>query len=372
MRKNGQPYRVTHLYKKKQKEKRVMKKLFTVFTLFLFTFMLASCEQGETLKLFIWGEYIDEEIVKAFEDEYGVNVDIILFDSNEIALTQIKANSFDVIVPSDYAIEELASQGLLTEIDWDRITDFSEADMSEDYVSLLSQVEGFDILNYSVPYFWGNIGLIYDTRAVSQSEVEAAGWDIMKRQDLRVMFYDISRDSVMIALRALYGQDINPDQATDEELVAAEQWLLDARGPRTRYLTTEIYDVFLDPGVIDVAAAFSGEAIFLLPEVETLGWYVPHQGTNVWMDMLAIPKNAENPDLAYQFINYMMSYEVALANSQYIGYTSPRQDVVDYIIENEEYGPEYAVEIRPYDHIHRYNTDLKIKIEQLWSRIRAN
>lgn len=349
-----------------------MKRLFTALTLLLFTFILASCEQGETLKLFIWGEYIDEDIVEAFEDEYGVNVDIILFDSNEIALTQIKANSFDIVVPSDYAIEELAAEGLLQEIDWSRIPNFSEADMSEDYVSLLGQVEGFDILNYSVPYFWGNIGIIYDTRAVSQEEVEAAGWNILADKDLRVMFYDISRDSTMIALRALYGQDMNPDQATDEELAAAEQWLADAKGPKTRYLTTEIYDVFYGDGQIDVAAAFSGEAIYLLPEVDTLGWYVPHQGTNVWMDMLAIPENAENPDLAYQFINYMMSYEVALANSIYIGYTSPRQDVVDYIVENEEYGPEYAVEIRPYDHIYRYNTDLKLKIEALWARIRAN
>ena len=349
-----------------------MKKIFTLFTILLLSFMMASCEQGETLKLFIWGEYIDEELVEAFEDEYNVNVDIILFDSNEIALTQVKANSFDLIVPSDYAIEELATLGLLQEIDWSKIPNFDESDMSADYVSLLNQVEGFDMLNYSVPYFWGNIGIIYDTRAVSKDEVEAAGWDILTRQDLRVMFYDISRDSVMIALRALYGQELNPDQATDEQLAAAEQWLTDARGPKTRYLTTEIYDVFYGEGLIDVAAAFSGEAIYLLPEVDTLGWYVPHQGTNVWMDMLAIPKDAENTELAYKFINYIMEYEVALANSLYIGYTSPRQDVVDYIVDNEEYGVEYAVEIRSYDHIYRYNTDLKLKIEALWARIRAN
>jgi spermidine/putrescine transport system substrate-binding protein len=349
-----------------------MKKIFTLFTILLLSFILASCEQKETLKLFIWGEYIDEELVEAFEDEYNVNVDIILFDSNEIALTQIKSNSFDLIVPSDYAIEELATLGLLQEIDWSQIPNFDESDMSADYVSLLSQVEGFDILNYAVPYFWGNIGIIYDTRAVSKDEVEAAGWEILTRQDLRVMFYDISRDSVMIALRALYGQQFNPDQATDEQLAAAEQWLIDARGPKTRYLTTEIYDVFYGEGQIDVAAAFSGEAIYLLPEVDTLGWYVPHQGTNVWMDMLAIPENAENTELAYRFINYIMEYEVALANSLYIGYTSPRQDVVDYIVDNEEYGVEYAVQIRPYDHIYRYNTDLKLKIEALWARIRAN
>ena len=352
----------------------LIKKLFIVLTLSLFTIMLSSCEPKDTLKVFIWGEYIDADLIKDFEKEFNVNVDIILFDSNEAALTQIKSGSvvFDVIVPSDYAIEELATLDLLHTIDWDKIPNFSEDDMSEDYVSLLNQIQGFSILDYAVPYFWGNIGIIYDTRVVSKEVVEAAGWDILKDQSLRVMFYDISRDSVMIALRALYGKDFLVDGATNEELAAAEAWLNEAKGPKTRFLTTEIYDVFYSPSTIDVAAAFSGEAIYLLPEIDTLGWYVPHQGTNVWMDMMAIPKNANHVDLAHDFINYMMTYETALANSLYIGYTSPRADVVDYIVEDGSYGPEYAVAIRPYDQIYRYNTDLKIKIEQLWARLRAN
>lgn len=352
----------------------LIKKLFIALSLSLFTVMLSSCEAKDTLKVFIWGEYIDEEIVEEFEKEFDVNVDIILFESNEAALTQIKdpAANFDVIVPSDYAIEELVAGDYLEAIDWTKIPNFQQSDMSTEFVSLLNQIEGFSILDYAVPYFWGNIGIIYDTRAVSQEEVELAGWDILARKDLRVMFYDISRDSVMIALRALYGQDFLVDGATDAELLAAEQWLINARGSKTRFLTTEIYDVFLGNGQIDVAAAFSGEAIFLLPEVDTLGWYIPHQGTNVWMDMLAIPKASENKDLAYEFVNYMMSYETALANSLYIGYTSPRTDVVAYILDNEEYGVEYAVPIRAFDQVYRYNSDLKIKIEQLWARFRAN
>jgi spermidine/putrescine transport system substrate-binding protein len=352
----------------------LIKKLFIALTLSLFTIMLASCEPKDTLKVFIWGEYIDADLVKDFEKEFNVNVDIILFDSNEAALTQIKSGSvvFDVIVPSDYAIEELATLGLLHTIDWDKLPDFKKEDLSVPYAGLLAQIDGFDILNYSVPYFWGNIGILYDTRAVSQEEVELAGWDILTRQDLRVMFYDISRDSVMIALRALYGADYLVDDATDEELAAAEAWLIAAKGPRTRYLTTEIYDVFLEPRVIDVAAVFSGEAIYLMPEVETLGWYVPHQGTNVWMDMMAIPKNATHVDLAYSFINYMMAYETALANSIYIGYTSPRNDVVAYILEENIYDAIYDVPVRSFDQVYRYNNDLKIKIEQLWARIRAN
>ncbi len=353
-----------------------MKKVLSLFVLVMFVFFLAACESKETLKVFIWGEYIDESLVELFEETYDVNVDIIIFESNEAAVLQVKSSSFDIIVPSDYAIEELAAGGYLQEMDWTRLENISKDDMSAGYLGLLNQIDDFavtgkKILDFAVPYFWGNIGIIYNKDVVSQQTVEAAGWDILADQDLRVMFYDISRDATMIALRAIYGQDINPNEATDVELAAAEQWLKDAKGPKTRYLTTEIYDVFLDPATIDVAHAFSGEAIYLLPDNPNLGYFVPTEGTNVWTDMLAIPENAKNTDLAYTFIDFMMSYENALVNSETVGYTSPREDVADEIVRLGIYGPEYQIEVRAYDQIHRYDADLKQKIEQLWSRVRA-
>jgi spermidine/putrescine transport system substrate-binding protein len=353
-----------------------MKKIWSLVVLVLFIFALASCESKPTLKVFIWGEYIDMDLVELFEETYNVNVDVIIFESNEAAVLQVKSSSFDIIVPSDYAIEELANGGLLQEIDWDRLENISQTDFSTSYLALLNQIEDFavedaKILDFAVPYFWGNIGIIYNKDVVSEQDVVAAGWDILARKDLRVMFYDIGRDATMIALRALYGQSINPNLATDAQLAAAEQWLINARGPRTRYLTTEIYDVFTAPATIDVAHAFSGEAIYMLPENDKLGYHVPTSGTNVWMDMLAIPKNAEQTDLAYLFIDFFMSYENALTNSITVGYTSPRADVAQEIVDQEIYGPEYQVQVRPYDQIHRYKPELKTKIEQLWSRVRA-
>lgn len=348
-----------------------MKKIWSLVVAVLFVFVLASCESKDTLKVFIWGEYIDLDLVKLFEDTYNVNVDIIIFESNEAAVLQIKASSFDIIVPSDYAIEELASENLLQTIDWSRLENIRESDMSVDYVGLLNQIADFKILDYSVPYFWGNIGIIYNKDVVSEEKVVEQGWNILADKDLRVMFYDIGRDATMIALRALYGQNTNPNEATDEELKAAEDWLINARGSKTRYFTTEIYDVFTSPASIDVAHAFSGEAIYLLPENDKLGYYVPTSGTNVWMDMLAIPKNAQQTDLAYTFIDFFMSYEHALTNSITVGYTSPRADVALEIVAQEIYGPEYQVQVRPYDQIHRYKPELKTKIEALWARVRA-
>ena len=117
-----------------------MKKFLLVFVGLLFTFYLASCESKASLKLFIWGEYIDEDIVADFEDAYNVNVDIIIFESNEIAVTQIKDASFDIVVPSDYAIEELAVGNYLETIDWDKLPDFTKEDLSVDYLNLLTQM----------------------------------------------------------------------------------------------------------------------------------------------------------------------------------------------------------------------------------------
>jgi spermidine/putrescine transport system substrate-binding protein len=353
-----------------------MKKFLSLVVAVLFVFALASCESKPTLKVFIWEEYINMDLVELFEETYDVKVDVIVFASNEAAVLQVKSSSFDIIVPSDYAIEELASGGYLQEIDWSRLENISQSDFSTSYLALLNQIEDFavedsKILDFGVPYFWGNIGIIYNKDVVSQQEVELAGWDILADKDLRVMFYDIGRDATMIALRALYGQTINPNSATDVQLAAAEKWLTDARGPKTRYLTTEIYDAFTAPATIDVAHAFSGEAIYMLPENDKLGYHVPTSGTNVWMDMLAIPKNAKQTDLAYTFIDFFMSYENGLTNSETEGYTSPRADVAAKIVEDGTYGPEYQVEIRAYDQIHRYKPELKTKIEELWARVRA-
>ena len=327
------------------------------------------------LSVLNWGEYIDMELIKLFEDMYDVDIELTVFGSNLEAVMLMKSNSFDVVILENQAIEELASENLLQIIDWSLFGNLKQV-ISPSLITLLTQVEDFavedgKILDFGVPYFWGNSGIMYNKDVVTQQEVESAGWNILADKDLRVMFYDSSRDATMIALRALYGQSINPNLATDEQLAAAEKWLTDAKGPRTRYLTTEIYDIFTSPAIIDVAHAFSGEAIYMLPENDKLGYHVPTTGTSVWIDMLAIPKNAEQTDLAYTFIDFFMSYENALTNSITVGYTSPRADVAQEIVDQEIYGPEYQVVVRPYDQIHRYKPELKTKIEQLWTRIRA-
>lgn len=352
-----------------------MKKILSILVIALAIMFASACSNKPILKVYMPGDYIDKSLVRDFEKEFGVRVRLITFESNEIAVTQIQTNSYDLVVPSDYAIEELASKNLLQEIDYTKFESFTFDDFDQGMVDLLDIITnaGFDLPKYAVPYFWGNVGILYDTTKITESYLNENGWNALADKTKDVLIYDSSRDSFMIALKAVYGTLVNINQPTNEELIAAENWLIDAKGPKTRFLTDEIFDDMLDPAKHQMAVAYSGDANYLMSLNDKLGYYVPEVGTNVFIDAFAIPVDAKEIDLAYLFIDYFLSYEVALDNAIEIGYTSPRTDVIEYIIENEEYdASSYVVLVTINDDVFRYNTDLKRKIEEAWVRVRAS
>jgi spermidine/putrescine transport system substrate-binding protein len=350
-----------------------MKKVLLILMVFIFGVVLASCEAKPTLKVFMPGEYMDSSLVKAFEKEFNVRVNLITFDSNETALPQIKSNSYDVVIPSDYAIEELALGGFLETLDWSKFDSISKTDLDPVLKTLISEEVGFDLLSYAVPYFWGNVGLLYDKTKVTEAELDAQGWNILNTINDHVMFYDSERDMVMIALKALYGGDVDVNNPTSQQLLDAESWLIGAnRTSRVTYASDEIFDDMLDPTKYAIAVSYSGDAVYLMSENESLGYYVPTQGTNVWVDGMVIPVNATQKDLAYAFINYFSSSDVMYDNSEYIGYTAPRIDVLNLILENEVYDPSsYKVTVSLNDFVFRYNEANKQAVASLWARVRA-
>lgn len=353
-----------------------MKKYLLVLTLITTTVFLASCQSGPTLNLYNWGEYIDDALVEAFEEESGIKVKQIAFDSNEVAITQIKAgNDYDLVIPSDYAIEQLAAEDLIDPIDWERVTTFDkETDIATGLDSVLTtldnQGEGFDLLEYAVPYFWGNVGILYDTTVVDEADL--TGWDVLNMSDTyEIAFYNSSRDAYMSAMFATNTADIN--NPTDQELSDATDWLNHALTSDTYVITDDIFEAMLAPARYNLAVSYSGDANYLMMENEDLSFFVPDEGTNVWVDGFVLPKGA-NQDYAYDFINFMLSYESALQNTDWVAYTSPRQDVIDALLLDgyDAYESSFDVRINSNDQVYRYNDTLKTEIDNSWQEILAN
>lgn len=355
-----------------------MKKIVFMVILLVGVFVLASCESGPTLRLYNWGEYIDDALVEAFEEETVIRVRHIAFDSNEVAITQIKGgNQYDLVIPSDYAIEQLALENMIVPINWSKITTFDpETDLADGLKNILDTVKndplnGFDLLEYSVPYFWGNVGILFNQETVDHNDL--IGWDVLHHDTYKIAFYNSARDAFMPALKATGASTIN--QPTVAEMNAAVTWLSNGLTPQVSVITDEIFDAMLDPARYDLAVSYSGDANYLMSENEHLNFFVPEEGTNVWVDGFVIPIGA-NEDASYAFINFMMSYEHAKQNTEFVGYSTPRKDVFEEVLGPsgvfEDYQASYDVRINEHDEVYRYNAALKQEMDTKWQEILAN
>jgi spermidine/putrescine transport system substrate-binding protein len=354
-----------------------MKKILMLAVFILTISLLVGCESGPTLRLYNWGEYIDDELVYEFEDQTGIKVKQIAFDSNEVALTQIKSgNQYDLVIPSEYAIEQLIEEDLIEMIDWTKITTFDrDTDLAEGLNDILTELsegaQGYDLLDYAIPYFWGNVGILYDTTTVEQTDL--TGWDVLTNSDYEIAFYNSSRDSFMLALKATGANSINTP--TDAEFETAASWLGDALTSETYVITDEIFDAMLDPARYDLAVSYSGDANYLMSENENLDFFVPEEGTNIWVDAFITPKGA-NMDYAYQFMNFMLSYDSALRNTEFVGYSTPRKDVFEEVLDVdgsfEDYATSYDVRQNDNDEVYRYNESLKLEMDTKWQEILAD
>lgn len=271
----------------------------------------------DTLKVFNWGELIGDGVIQQFEEEYGVKVIYDLFDSNETMYTKLKSgDAYDVLVPSDYMIERLIKEDMLQPIDKDVVTNI--ANVNEDLLDL-----PYDPGNeYSVPYFYGTVGIIYNGAEVDSAKVEEEGFGIFQDPEYagEVFMYDSERDAFMIALKDL-GYSMNTEN--EDEIAEAYEWLLEMdNAVDPVYVTDEVIDSMINE-VKQIALGYSGDAAYMMSENPNLEFYLPESGTNLFVDALVIPENAPCPALANEFINFMASEEIAFANSDYVGYSSP-------------------------------------------------
>ena len=325
---------------------------------------------GQTLHVYNWGEYTGENIISGFEELTGAKVVMDNFDSNEQMYIKVaNGDAYDVLVPSDYMIQRMMQEDMLQKL---------EPETRKECLSeLMEAIKGlpYDPKNeYSIPYFWGTVGIVYDKTKVSEEDLEKDGWDIFLDQKFKgdIYLYDSERDSFMMALKAL-GYSMNT--TSQDELNDAYNWLIQCvQTMDPEIVTDEIIDNMAQARKA-LGLIYSGDAAYVMSENENMGFYMPKSGTNLWSDAMVIPKNAKNPKLANEFIRYITSYDAAMDNSSYVGYTSPNKEVMEELGgKGGDYDGINAYTPRAgydKDEVFQYDEITRKIIADLWSRVKV-
>ncbi len=316
-----------------------MKRILLLFLAVAAGLTALACESKPKLHVLNWGDYIDRDLVERFEDQYDVDVIYREVGSNEEMATLLQSGSstYDIVVPSDYMIDKLVELELVQPLDFDLLPNYADLTVMPRLAALYEDAPWRD---YVVPYAWGTLGILYDTTVPGLSDhVASAGWAALfdPAGTYDVGMYDSPRDAVAAAL-LYYGFDVN---STDEEELAMAQSALVA-ADYTAWGEDSLKSLVIG-GTLDLALVYSGDyfseyaAAVDEGRAVTFDYFVPDT-TNVWLDAICIPTAAEDLTLAYRFIDFMLEYEHALQNSDYIGYAPPFQEVFDTMTTHPDYG----------------------------------
>lgn len=279
------------------------------------------------VNVFNWGEYIDEELIDEFEEEYGIEVIYDTFDTNEAMYPKVEADPsmYDVICPSDYMIEKMIKNDVIQEIDWDLIT--NKENIGKEY---LEGCEGFDPGNkYCVPYTVGTVGILYNKELVDDDAV-IDSWDVLWDETYKnnIIMQDSIRDAFMISLKRLgYSCNTTDEDELEEAMV---QLRLQSKLNKA-YAIDEVRDKMIN-GAAAIGVIYSGEYLYCLEENENLVFVVPKEGTNIWYDGWVITKGSKNVENAHKWIDFLCTQDAAYRNFEYIWYGTPNvaaQELID-------------------------------------------
>lgn len=299
------------------------------------TIFLSGCKnetaantQGEVI-VYNWGEYIDPETLALFEEETGIKVIYDEFETNEIMYPKVEsgASEYDVVCPSDYMIQKMITNNLLSELNYDNIPN-AKANIGAQY---WEQSKEFDPEGkYSIPYCWGTVGILYNKTMVEEPiDSWAALWD--ERYADSILMQDSVRDAFMVALKL---NGFSSNSIDQKELEIARDSLIAQKPLVQAYVIDQVRDKMIGNEAA-IGVIYSGEAIYTQRENPDLEYVIPKEGTNVWIDSWVIPKNAPNLENAEKFIDFMCRADIALKNFNYITYSTPN-DAAKALIEDEE------------------------------------
>ncbi|MEA5040144.1 MAG: spermidine/putrescine ABC transporter substrate-binding protein [Clostridiaceae bacterium] len=281
-------------------------------------------ESKGVVNVYNWGEYIDESIFTDFEKQTGIKVNYKTYQSNEqlYSVLSLGGSDYDVIIPSDYMVSRMIDEGMLEKLDFTNIPNFENVDGQ--YKNL-----AYDPTNeYSVPYMWGTVGLIYNTSVITD---DIDSWSALfdEKYSGQILQFDNSRDAFATALLYL-GYDVN---TTDPSQIEEAYELLVKQKPIVQaYVMDEIYDK-LELGEAAIGPYYAGDALSMMENNPDLRFVIPKEGSNWFVDCMCIPKGAKNKTNAEAFINFMCSDEITLRNMDVTGYATPVKTAFDQLDE---------------------------------------
>lgn len=317
----------------------------------------SSSPSSQTVYFYNWGDYIDPDILSQFEQESGYQVVYESFDSNEAMMTKIEQGrtAYDLTIPSDYTVQLMIEKDLLHLLDHHRI-------QGMDHIDPRFLDQPFDPANkYSIPYFWGTLGIIYNTQDYEATDLKH--WKNLWHPQFnnQIMVYDGAREVLGIGLHAT-GHSANETDPTI--LQEAVQSLNQGFMSNVKALLADEIKMYVVQEEAPIAITFSGEAASALDENEDLAYHIPPEGSNIWFDNMVIPKTAQNIEGAYALINFLLRPDIAAQNADYIWYSTPNQTAMDLIDpearDNEVLYPEEELldYLEVYEHLGRDHTIL--------------
>ena len=290
--------------------------------------------KGISINVYNWGEYISDgadegtlDVNREFEELTGIKVNYTNYATNEELYAKLKggAASYDVIIPSDYMISKMIKEGMIQKLDFDNIPNFSY--IMDNFRNLEYDPEN----DYSVPYTWGTVGIIYDTTMID-IPADEIDWDLLWNEDYadQILMFDNPRDAFAIA-EIMQGYSLNTENP--EELAGAARKLTEQKSIVQGYVMDEVFDK-MEAGDALIAPYYAGDALTILAENEDLNFVVPKSGTNLFIDAMCIPSTARQKEAAEMYINFMCEPDIAYANIDYICYSTPHQAAYEMLDED--------------------------------------
>ena len=283
--------------------------------------MPAVTAADNEITVYNWGQYISDgndgslDVIAAFEEETGIKVNYLTFDSNESMYTKLKTGgtTYDVIIPSDYMISKLIEENMLEPLNFDNIPNYQ-------YIDESFRNQSYDPANtYSVPYTWGTVGLIYNSQYVSAAD--AASWNCLWNEKYagKILMFDNPRDAFAIA-ESILGYSLNSEN--EDELRAAAELLTEQKSLVQSYVMDQIFDK-MQRGEAWAAPYYAGDFLTMVEENPDLAFSFPEEGFNIFIDAMCIPKGCQNKAGAEAFINFLCRPDICAANLDYLGYSAP-------------------------------------------------